>query len=475
MRGRLCGALALLAMGTALATAPAATAAPQWHDGNFASTSVSCLDGFGGSNTYTATQSYTGFYADANNLPQVGDFFYVHNVTASVAPSGCPGFYEVPEFVPPPGAQLAITGTEPVFCWVITLSTGARQQEVAGCPQQPEQGTYGHRFPPTTGNPRAWPLPPGKAWEIQVPMRATKELKGMSSSPCDCVKSPTWIIGAVSPNWVFPEAIVFVNDTTPTIVYPSDASTQQSPSSWRTKAQVNTNYTGGKAVFDIGTTTAYGTSSELTLDPGQPGYIAWEDWTGLAPGTTYHWRIRYLRDGKAPLLGADQTFTTAGSPPSTPGGPPSPTRGAGSGALPSSAPPPGPAPPSPPGPAPAGPSSAPPLPAAARSAGAPATVSLAKALTQGIPVTVSNSVAGLTDEVTLYAGTVRASARRPVVVGRLVRRKAPKGRVVLKVKPTRAGLLLLRRTRATRLTIRVRVSGPGVAPSTFTRFARLRR
>jgi hypothetical protein len=112
---------------------------------------------------------------------------------------------------------------------------------------------------------------------------------------------------------------------------------------------------------------------------------------------------------------------------------------------------------------------------AARSAVTPATVSLVRALALGVPVTVFNSVAGLTDEVTLLAPAARAGAARPVVVGRLVRRRAPRGRVVLKVKPTRAGARALRRLRATRVTIRVKVSGAGVRPSTFTRTARLRR
>jgi hypothetical protein len=105
----------------------------------------------------------------------------------------------------------------------------------------------------------------------------------------------------------------------------------------------------------------------------------------------------------------------------------------------------------------------------------PATVSLARALTQGVAVTVFNSVAGLTDEVTLLAPAARAGAARPVVVGRLVRRRAPRGRVVLKVKATRAGAAALRRLRARRVTIRVKVSGPGVRPSTFNRSALLRR
>ena len=68
--------------------------------------------------------------------------------------------------------------------------------------------------------------------------------------------------------------------------------------------------------FAYGTTTAYGATT-ATQDVGAgdapvPGTAAL---TGLAPGTTYHYRVESIREGGAvAVAGEDRTFTTAPAP-----------------------------------------------------------------------------------------------------------------------------------------------------------------
>ena len=100
--------------------------------------------------------------------------------------------------------------------------------------------------------------------------------------------------------------------------------------------------------FSYGTTTGYGTSTPVQdVGAGDGAAARTSDLTGLAPGTTYHFRVEAIREGGAvAVTGEDRTFTTAGGttpppppPPVTPPPPPPPV-----------SPPPPPPPPQPPPP-----------------------------------------------------------------------------------------------------------------------------
>jgi subtilisin-like proprotein convertase family protein len=70
-----------------------------------------------------------------------------------------------------------------------------------------------------------------------------------------------------------------------------------------------------QARYEFGTTTAYGSTTNAADSTDQAV-------SGLAPSTTYHYRLLALRGGLVAATGADQTFTTAANPPpppSTPG------------------------------------------------------------------------------------------------------------------------------------------------------------
>lgn len=70
--------------------------------------------------------------------------------------------------------------------------------------------------------------------------------------------------------------------------------------------------------FDYGTTTAYGSATpDATTDTGQNDAAVFAEPTGLAPDTTYHFRLSADNGTGGTQLGVDRTFTTA---PATPGG-----------------------------------------------------------------------------------------------------------------------------------------------------------
>jgi len=79
---------------------------------------------------------------------------------------------------------------------------------------------------------------------------------------------------------------------------------------------VNPNGTQTNYVFQYGTTTAYGrTSSTASAGAGTAPVAASRNVTGLAPGTTYHYRIVATNTQKKQDVGLDRTFTTQPAPP----------------------------------------------------------------------------------------------------------------------------------------------------------------
>lgn len=78
---------------------------------------------------------------------------------------------------------------------------------------------------------------------------------------------------------------------------------------------VNPNGTATTYVFQYGTTTAYGsTSSAASAGAGTAPVAAARNVTGLAPGTTYHYRIVATNSQNKKAFGLDRTFTTQSTP-----------------------------------------------------------------------------------------------------------------------------------------------------------------
>lgn len=66
--------------------------------------------------------------------------------------------------------------------------------------------------------------------------------------------------------------------------------------------------------FVYGTTPSYGAATPTTGAPAGSAPVA-ADLTGLAPATTYHYRVETLRGGTVAVAGEDATFTTPAPPP----------------------------------------------------------------------------------------------------------------------------------------------------------------
>jgi hypothetical protein len=97
----------------------------------------------------------------------------------------------VPELSFPVGVGFAISADHPVFCWMVDLNTNPTTETriVNECPQQPSSGSYGgsHGFG-NLGDPSGtWPHGQGIAYEMQVPVVSSRQLRGTLANPCDCV------------------------------------------------------------------------------------------------------------------------------------------------------------------------------------------------------------------------------------------------------------------------------------------------
>ena len=93
----------------------------------------------------------------------------------------------------------------------------------------------------------------------------------------------------------------------------------QAKSSATLSGTVNPNGTDTSYFFQYGTTTAYGTNTPSAgAGAGTADEPASANLTGLAPSTTYHYRLVAMSSA-GPTLGADKTFTTTTPPAVTTG------------------------------------------------------------------------------------------------------------------------------------------------------------
>jgi hypothetical protein len=226
--------------------------------------------------------------------------------------NACAGVYGNLEVVLPPNTYLYVTQQFPVYCYQ-TNSQGQTTRNTANCPQSLSTGTYGYRLNPVNSSAAMWPLPIGASIEVQVPVYSTATMSGIATSSY-LTGAVQAVNGAGNP-WDNPKVGVFVAANPPTISYPTPSATSITNTTARTTAYVNNHFTSGNVYFDIGTTTSYGSSQgpgavPNTWDSG----TFYVDWSALTPGTTYHWRMRFVHAGGT-TYGADQTFTTTGTAP----------------------------------------------------------------------------------------------------------------------------------------------------------------
>lgn len=300
---------------------PSASAGPTYSDvdGLFAQGSWSCLLGEITVSGYV--ESYAGFYAEVDsngnpdgNYPKVGDVDYEHLVVALIG-NPCTGYdADGVQLTLPAGTKLAVSQANAVHCiahhyngtsWVVSDWTNDPN---FGCPHNPQSGTgSGYDIFLWTGE------IPGDTWvDFRFPVYYTQPLDGLSNAS----KIYGWTSSGWLPSAQTFSAGVYAPDASPSISYPSPATTNVTGTSATVTGDTTNHARSGEAYVDWGATTAYGHSIDDGAIDGTQPYSYWQtqqNLTGLASGTTYHWRLRFVTPGGT-YTGADQTFTTTGAP-----------------------------------------------------------------------------------------------------------------------------------------------------------------
>ena len=325
--------IALVTAFSSLIVGGAASAqSTQWISGSITQMSGTNCSIIG--NSYTepmlnGVASYLRF--TDSSAPKTGDSTYV-SVLMTVPGLNCnpdSSVAVIPALVLPQGASLNITAQTPVRCFykinnlAFTQFTGT---QIGGFSQQGTGFRVGPICPDGQGGGVGTPFQigpsgtygglalgiqylPRTSWlEIQVPIKFEKELLGAGGpNGGDKLKYIFDTVG-LSPNPASAET--FINVPYRAVInYPTPA-TSITASSAQLNAELFSYFKGGTAFFDYGTTTAYGSSVSQNIASTLLGYNVFNDVTGLTPGTTYNYRLRYVT-ASGTFTGANRTFTTS--------------------------------------------------------------------------------------------------------------------------------------------------------------------
>ncbi len=227
----------------------------------------------------------------------------------------------------PRNTKFALVAGDPnmkITCILDNFETG-QSQELTGdlCPQAPKQpGTYEpYQLSPKDAY---WTIRPGEAISVIFPVYSTSELKGWAATPADCLSSSVWAAASIE-IWDKPEVGdscpvsngdgvdqgVWIAANPPTIEYPTPSATRVTETTATTTGHLFYHFQPGTAYLDLGTTTSYGKTASLAIPNTNDALAISNDWTGLKPDTTYHWRLRFVDNQGRIFTGADQTFRTA--------------------------------------------------------------------------------------------------------------------------------------------------------------------
>lgn len=266
-----------------------------------------CLDLNGGwlyGFIVTGWVAYYGDPAASPPYPRAGDVYYTYVFAQNSAT--CTSAAVQPFLILPANTTLAISAANPVYCF-----RNGSPYAGAPCSQSPALSTS---LSGATGyNLGLWTNLNGGSVEIQVPVTSTTDGIKTLAARIDTAGGGN--------GWITPSVSYLTGFNAPTVSYPVSPTTSITNTTARTTADVFNQYQAGTFYFDIGTTTSYGTSTAgNAVSSAGNGFQYFTDWSGLTPGTLYHWRGRFTYAGGT-IVGADQTFTTAG----TAGVPPVPT------------------------------------------------------------------------------------------------------------------------------------------------------
>ena len=277
---------------------------PTWLDGPLEVTEdKNCF----GDNLAPIISDFVGYYGTADHTsPKVGEVYYVRVAVGDLGGT-CGSLFVNVNMVLPPDTKLAINRTNKVYCSTAAVGNWDFVDVPAGdCPQRIFEGPSGWVFNRASGAP--WDLSGGRMIIVAAPVISTKKMSGSATN--------SWLQGALQAfnnqrnPYGSPSQAVFVAENSPTVTYPMTSTTKIKTTTARTTALVSHHYVGGKVYFDIGTSTRYGDQGQtITIKDDANAYSVYQDWSGLEPNTTYHWRARFVANGKT-YTGADQMFKT---------------------------------------------------------------------------------------------------------------------------------------------------------------------
>ena len=277
----------------------------KWIDGAMQSTmDQNCYTGL----LAPITSEFVSYWGnEAATSPKVGDVYYGRVVVAGVG-RPCAGPMASIEVILPANTFFAIDETNPVHCFTATIEEWKfKELPRKDCPQKTYKGYYGWVFNRPGGEP--WDVRNGKLISVAFPLVSTKVMKGIATN--DYLTGAVRALSGQYDPWDDPEVGVFVADNPPTVTYDKKAATEITATSARTTATINNHYKGGRVVFELGTTTKYEIAGEVVnIDDKANAYTVYQDWTGLKPNTTYHWRAKFITANARSYTGKDQTFTT---------------------------------------------------------------------------------------------------------------------------------------------------------------------
>jgi hypothetical protein len=305
-----------LALFAALVLAQPASAAVQWNDGtSTAYPSEDCQTETGG----IGSTAETGFYADPNSWPKIGDVYYVRVVVDSgtnawAGAGNCDNYQPVKvQILLPRSTQFAVSSQNPIKCLLAT-GPGEPLNNATGCPTSPQAGTLSgyHAFNPSGGG--YWPvLAGGGELQIWVPVFSTQALTGAHNGVCgDCLTASIDDHDGFTNTPYTAANGIFVNDVTPSVSYASPATTNIANTSATTGATITNAYRSGSVYFDLGTSSGTYTKTQTGAAPTTSTFSTsgTTSWTGLAAGTKYYWRARFISSSGTTYTGSEQSFTT---------------------------------------------------------------------------------------------------------------------------------------------------------------------
>lgn len=350
--GALVAALACSAIGAGPASAAGST--PQWIDGTIAyAGGTSCGGPLVGNYWEYQVGGYTGYFgAPDASYPKIGDRYFGHIYYTSVG-LGCGlGIHGIQaEIALPRGTSLAINGAssdvnDKIRCYRHNLN--GTVTDVTNAPWvHPDNPSINGKYCGSTET-FAGPngtilsyalLAQGQSLEIIFPLRSTVKLAGIAE-PQNAARMNAYLTDSSASSTANPYQWNFVGDRPVEADCPAAGATAASAitdTTAHTRNFMCNWYRSGKASIEIGegATGPYQASTQqYTVNPSFQGFYIDQDWNNLTPGTTYHWRLKFV-DDKGTTTTADdvthfsnpRTFTTTGTRPAGP----STTPGAGSG------------------------------------------------------------------------------------------------------------------------------------------------